>query len=259
MLQYLDNKLTKNPCSDRPETWPPLWGASQMIDGGATCPPFNAARRCCVAVNSWLLFYFLFVFTPPDQIYCVISSSTTSKLAHHCQGGNKLEQSLIASGVNGRKWVGCGRKPHIPANCTNAQEANCQFDGMLSLSNWSWANWKNRQKPVWQRRRCVRDCIFWSGGLTFCGWQITTGHRREGAKKQMAHWIIFSPVHYRGMNFLLHILPLVNETVTMLLLKRFYIYLVIYYDLLRRCPLVAAPCTQVFVYCKEAFKLLSGH
>lgn len=100
-------------------------------------------------------FSFLFVFTPPDQIYCMISSSTTSKLAHHCQGGNKLEQSLIASRVNGRKWVGCGRKPHIPANCTNAQEANCQFDGMLSLSNWSWANWKNRQRPdrgggVWE-------------------------------------------------------------------------------------------------------------
>lgn len=28
---------------------------------------------------------------------------------------------------------------------------------------------------------------------------------------------------------------------SMLLLKRFYIYLVIYYDLVRRCPLVAAP------------------
>lgn len=49
--------------------------------------------------------------------------------------GSNLEQSLIASGVNGCKWVGCGGKPHIPANCTNAQEANCQFDGMLSLSN----------------------------------------------------------------------------------------------------------------------------
>lgn len=188
MLQYLDNKLPKNPCSDSPETRPPLWGVSRMIDGGATCPPFNAAQRCCVAVNSWLLFYFLFVFTPPDQIYCVISSSTTSKLAHHCQGGNKLEQSLIASRVNGRKWVGCGRKPHIPANCTNAQEANCQFDGMFSLSNWSWANWKNRQKPdrgggVWEIASFeVGDWPFVDGKSL-----QAIGGRKGGVKKTKWH------------------------------------------------------------------------
>lgn len=133
MLQYLDNKLPKNPCSDSPETWPPLWGASRVIDGGPHAHRLTQLSGATLQLT--LDFSFLFVFTPPDQIYCMISSSTTSKLAHHCQGGNKLEQSLIASRVNGRKWVGCGRKPHIPANCTNAQEANCQFDGMLSLSN----------------------------------------------------------------------------------------------------------------------------
>lgn len=65
----------------------------------------------------------------------VISSPATSSILLVAAEGNNLEQSLIASGVNGRKWVGCGGKPHIPANCSNAQEANCQFDGTLSLSN----------------------------------------------------------------------------------------------------------------------------
>lgn len=64
-----------------------------------------------------------------DEISCTISSSATSNFVITAKG----EQSLIASGLNGRKWVGCGGKPHIPANCSNAREANCQFDGMLSL------------------------------------------------------------------------------------------------------------------------------
>lgn len=67
-------------------------------------------------------------------MYCAMSVSTASNFLIAAKGNN-LEQSLIASGVNGRKWVGCDGKPHIPANCSNAQEANCQFDGMLSVSN----------------------------------------------------------------------------------------------------------------------------
>lgn len=48
---------------------------------------------------------------------------------------------------------------------------------------------------------------------------------REGARKQMADWIIFSPVYYRGTNFLLHILPLVNETVTMIVATKKVLHL----------------------------------
>lgn len=57
------------------------------------------------------------------------------KLSPNSQEGKQCGTTLIACGVNGWKWAGCGRKPHIPVNCSNAQEANCQFDGILFLSN----------------------------------------------------------------------------------------------------------------------------
>lgn len=101
------------------------------------------------------------------QICCSISSLCHLQLYHHCQGGNNLEQSLIASGVNGRKWVGCGGKPHIPANCSNTQEANCQFDGVLwviEVGLIGRLDWRPSDKRVVQE-----DCIYWGEEWT-CEW-----------------------------------------------------------------------------------------
>lgn len=144
----------------------------------------------------WLLFFFFLFLHGGDT-----ALPTTSKLSHQChrgeQSGTIVNCICTLMAVNGLDVAG---NPHIPANCCNAQEDNCQFDGVLSLSNWSWANWKKRLVLKKKKRR---------GGeiasVDLCGRrQMNAG--RVAANLNHLSWL--------GVSLMLHIVRFIKGAAT---------------------------------------------